>query len=68
MPENDTELFLDSNAMALSELKINGQGKTDNKYFQKNRICLLAAEVKEGWNEVSMKYFAPYTKTQTGLH
>jgi len=29
MPENDTELFLDSNAMALSELKINGEGKTD---------------------------------------
>jgi len=29
MPENDTELFLDSNAMALSELKINGEGKTE---------------------------------------
>jgi hypothetical protein len=34
MPENDEELFLNSNALAISDLSINTTPRTEQKYFE----------------------------------
>ena len=68
MPDNDDDLFLNSNAMAVSELTINEDPKLEQKYFSGQKIRLEMADLKQGWNVVSMKYFTPYQKNRTGLH
>jgi len=60
MPDNNDELFLNSNALAVSELTINEDQKDDQRYFEGQKIRLEMADLKEGWNVVSMKYFTPY--------
>lgn len=68
MPANDDELYLNSNALAISELTINEDQKDNQRYFEGQRIRLERADLKQGWNIVSMKYFTPYQKNRTGLH
>ena len=68
MPENDTELFLNSMALSVSELTINEDLKVDPKYFHGQRIRLERADLRQGWNVVSMKYYTPYMKNRVGLH
>lgn len=68
MPDNDHELFIDANLLAISELIINEQLKVDTRYFNRNRIKLYREDVKEGWNVISMKYFTPYSKVRVGMH
>ena len=68
MPETDDELFLNSNALAVSELAINEDPKLDQLYFTGQKIRLEMVDLKQGWNVVSLKYFTPYQKNRTGLH
>ena len=46
MPENDEELFINSNALAVSELTINEDPKLEQKYFQGQKIRLEMADLK----------------------
>ena len=68
LPVNNEELFLNCNALAVSELTINEDPKTDGRYFNGQKIRLEIADMKQGWNIVSLKYFTPYQKNRTGLH
>ena len=68
MPSSNEELFINSNAMAVSELTINETLRVDKKYFTQQRIRLELEDLREGWNIVSLKYFTPYQKNRTGLH
>jgi len=68
MPSTNEELFINSNALAISELTINETLRGDKKYFTQQRIRLELEDLREGWNIVSLKYFTPYQKNRTGLH
>lgn len=68
MPSTNEELFINSNALAISELTINETLRFDKKYFTQQRIRLELEDLREGWNIVSLKYFTPYQKNRTGLH
>jgi|LauGreDrversion4_2_1035121.scaffolds.fasta_scaffold2789719_1 hypothetical protein len=68
MPSTNEELFINSNALAISELTINETLRVDKKYFTQQRIRLELEDLREGWNIVSLKYFTPYQKNRTGLH
>jgi len=68
MPITNEELFINSNALAISELTINETLRVDKKYFTQQRIRLELEDLREGWNIVSLKYFTPYQKNRTGLH
>jgi len=68
MPSKNEELFINSNALAISELTINETLRVDKKYFTQQRIRLELEDLREGWNIVSLKYFTPYQKNRTGLH
>jgi hypothetical protein len=60
MPENNDELFINSMAMAICELTVNEDLKTDGKFFTGQKIRLEINDLKLGWNVVSLKYFTPY--------
>lgn len=60
LPENDEELFLNSMAMAVCDLTINEELRTDAKYFTGQKIRLELKDLKQGWNVVSLRYFSPY--------
>jgi len=63
------ELFLDFQAMAISNLTFNDQGLENTRnIFKGQRIKLEAPYVQIGWNTVQMKYFNPYNKNRVGLH
>ena len=68
MPTTNEELFINSNALAISELTINETLRVDKKYFTQQSIRLELEDLREGWNIVSLKYFTPYQKNRTGLH
>lgn len=68
MPVNNEELFINSQALAVSELTINEDQKTNSKYFNGQKIRLEIADLRQGWNVVSLKYYTPYMKNRTGLH
>lgn len=60
LPANNDELFINSMALAVSELTINEESKTDSKYFTGQKIRLELTDLKQGWNVVCLKYFTPY--------
>ena len=60
MPENDEQLFLNFNALAVSELSINEDPKLEGKYYSGQKIRMEIADLKQGWNVVSLKYFNAY--------
>ena len=68
MPATNEELFLNSQALAISELTINEDLKDEHRYFEGHRIRLEVSDLRLGWNVVSLKYFTPYSKNRTGLH
>lgn len=68
LPTSDDELFLDSSALAVANLKINGVHLSDPSSFHNHVIPLKPAHVKLGWNTVSLKYFTPYNNNRVGLH
>jgi hypothetical protein len=68
LPETNEELFLNCNALAVSELTINEDQKEKQKYFCEQKIRLEVQDLKLGWNVVSLKYFTPYQQNRTGLH
>ena len=54
--------------MSVSELTINEDLKTHQRYFNGQRIKLPISDIRLGWNVVSLKYFTPYQQNRTGLH
>mmetsp|Transcript_23445 Transcript_23445/g.36115 ORF Transcript_23445/g.36115 Transcript_23445/m.36115 type:complete len:277 (-) Transcript_23445:1742-2572(-) len=68
MPEKETPLFLNFNAIAISELAINEDPKQEGHYFTEQKIHLLPADLKLGWNVISLKYFNAYQTNRVGLH
>ena len=67
MPSTNEELFINSNALAISELTINETLRVDKKYFTQQRIRLELEDLREGWNIVSLKYFTPFKKIELGF-
>ena len=68
LPTSDDDLFLDSSALAVANLTINGNHITNQEGFLNHVIPLKVAHVKLGWNKVSLKYFTPYNNNRVGLH
>lgn len=68
LPQNDQELFLNSQALAITDLKINGNEVTGEAAFSNHVIPLRPAHVKLGWNKVTLRYFTPYNNNRVGLH
>jgi hypothetical protein len=68
VPQNDDELFLQSQAMAVSNLTINTHVIGQHSGFENQMIKLRPHDVKKGWNTVKMRYFTPYNKNRVGLH
>lgn len=62
----DGELFLDFQAIAISELAINGKLVSD--CFADQRIKLQSPHVVVGWNTVSLRYLNLYNTNRVGLH
>ena len=60
LPTNDGDLFLNSHALAVAELKVNDVHITEQSGFSSQIIPLLPSMVKKGWNKVTLKYFTPY--------
>ena len=54
--------------MAMAELTINEDQKTEGYYFSQQRVRLELCDLRVGWNVVSMKYFTPYQQNRVGLH
>jgi hypothetical protein len=46
MPDNDDELFLNSNTMAVSELSINEDPKLEQKYFCGQKLRLEIVDLR----------------------
>jgi len=63
MPENDHELFINSQAMAIADLKINEHHITEESGFKSQTIALTPDHLKEGENTVSLRYLTPYGHT-----
>jgi hypothetical protein len=69
LPENDTELFLNSQALAIADLTINGaDSQNQEASFSNHVIPLRPGQVELGWNKVTLRYFTPYNKNRVGLH
>ena len=53
IPENDTDLFINSQALAIADLQINDkQMPVGPESFQNQVIPLRASDVVQGWNTV----------------
>ena len=69
MPDTDTDLFINSQALAVAELKINDKDlPIDAASFQNQVIPLKIENISLGWNTVQLKYLTPYNKNRVGLH
>lgn len=68
VPENEGDLFLNFQVKAISEYTVNGQVHKDAEDFTNHKLRLQNANLKAGWNTVSLKYFQLYSDQQVGLH
>ena len=62
------ELFINSQAMAITELMMNDEQITDETAFVGQKISLDFPCIQPGWNTVSLKYMTPYNKNSIGLY
>ena len=68
-PSNDEDLFINSQALAVADLRINDREMADGpESFQNQVIPLRCADVVQGWNTVQLRYLTPYNKNRVGLH
>ena len=62
------ELFINTQAMAISDLFINLQPISEKDAFYNQKIDLKPSQVVQGWNTVELKYITAYNKNRVGLH
>jgi len=62
------ELFINTQALAMTELTINDNAITDGSIFDGQKIALETPQVQPGWNTVTMKYLSAYNKNSVGLY
>lgn len=62
----DGELWLDFQAIAVSDLLINAKPVSD--CYADQRIKLQSPNVVLGWNTVSLRYLNLYNTNRVGLH
>ena len=69
MPTNDTDLFINSQAVAVADLQINDSVMPiDPASFQNQVIPLRPTNLVQGWNTVQLRYLTKYNKNSVGLH
>ena len=69
MPSSDSDLFINSQALAIADLQINDRPMpVGPESFQNQVIPLKIADLTQGWNTVQMRYLTPYNKNRVGLH
>ena len=69
LPKNDTDLFVNSQALAVADLLINDRPMAIGpESFQNQVIPLRQADVVKGWNTVQLRYLTPYNTNRVGLH
>ena len=68
LPATDDELFLDSAALAIADLKINENYISEQSGFQNHVIQLKKELLKLGWNRVTLRYLTPFNNNRVGLH
>jgi len=69
LPSNDTDLFINSQALAVADLLINDRAvAVGPESFQNQVIPLRRSDVVQGWNTVQLRYLTPYNKNRVGLH
>lgn len=68
LPANDTDIFLNSHALAVAYLRVNGHHLTDPTYFDHQVIALHVQHLQVGWNQVTLRYLTPYNTIRVGLH
>ena len=62
------ELFINSNALAISKLTVNDQVITTDDAFKNQRIPMNKPHVLVGWNTVQLSYLGKYSTNCVGLH
>ena len=65
---NDGDLWLDFQAVAISDLTINDKKLPGKDLYQDQRLKLNKAHVAKGWNTVMLRYVNPYNTNRVGLH
>ena len=69
MPSEDTDLFINFQSLAISDLQINDRPMpVGPESYQNQVIPLKIADLTQGWNTVQLRYLTPYNKNRVGLH
>ena len=67
MPK-DGELWLDFQAIGISDLTINDKKVSGTSNYSDQRIKLNESSLSLGWNTVTVKYINLYNTNSVGLH